>query len=158
MSHYSEAFKAKVLATYKTEGPSEAARRHGVAKRSVQNWAKAAGACTEAATKSSTEAACNALASRRARLKEKLALRAEEMIDRMGDEYETVMVVAGKIGKATLSKPPARECQALATAAGILIDKLRIEGGEATERTETITIDKLDAEIERLERELAEQA
>lgn len=118
MIPYSDEFKAEVLATYKVDGQAAAARKHGVAKRTVQNWAKAAGVCTEAATKSATEAACNALEVRRARIREKLAARAEELLDRV----------------ASANGETPKDVRDLVWSFGVLLDKLRLEAGEVTSR------------------------
>lgn len=133
---YSDEFKQAVLETYQSEGPAAAARRHGVSKRSVQSWAKRAGVCTEAATKSATEAACVSLETRRSRIRELLGQRAQEMLDRMGEPMQMWVGSGAKPIQVELERPPAGVCKDLATTAAILIDKLQLMTGEATERVE----------------------
>ena len=60
MSTYTPEIRAAVLDTYQEHGPSEAARRHGVAKSTASRWAKAEGispATPSARTRAATEAA-----------------------------------------------------------------------------------------------------
>ena len=48
------------------------------------------------------------------------------------------------------SESGARDCQALATAFGILLDKYRLENGESTARSEHLSIYQVEAELQRL--------
>jgi transposase-like protein len=60
MTTYTPERRAAVVATYREHGPSEAARRHGVAKSTATRWAQAAGLGpyeSQARTRAATEAA-----------------------------------------------------------------------------------------------------
>lgn len=131
---YSDEFKAAVLSTYKTEGQAAAVREHGIAGSTVARWARAAGITTDSATKSATEEAGRALERKRAILRQELIDRAVLVVRRIDDGTE------------------ARECQALATTVGILIDKLRLEAGEATQRSE---VKVTDADRQRVAEDVA---
>lgn len=144
---YSWDFKAEVLAVYEVDGPAAAARTYGVSRDCVQRWARAAGLSTSAATKRATEAALSSLAARRLRIRDKLAERAEEMLDRMG-EAVTVYVGSGATPiPVDMDRPGASTCKDLATTAAILIDKLRLEAGEATSRDEHTFAHVSDSEL-----------
>ena len=133
---YSWDFKAEVLAVYEVDGPAAAARLYGVARNTVQTWARAAGISTSNETKRATEAALASLNARRLRIRDKLAERAEEMLDRMGESM-TIYVGSGATPiPIEVERPSASVCKDLATTAAILVDKLRLEAGEATERSE----------------------
>jgi transposase-like protein len=152
VSKYTPEFKARVLETYVKDGPAVAAREFEMPLRTVKYWAHQQGVCTEAASKETTVAANEALRLRRAGLREKMLQRADQMLERMGEKYRTV----AKDGTVVeYDAPPASVCKDLALTLAILVDKLRLEEGEATERTETLTIDVLDREIARLEAEVA---
>jgi transposase-like protein len=155
---YSWDFKAEVLAVYQVDGPASAAREYGISRDCVQRWARAAGLSTSAETKKQTEAALDSLAARRLRIRDKLAEYAEKTLDRLGEDF-TFATKDGII--ITLDGPPPGACKDLCTAAAILIDKLRLEAGEATTRGEVVhDYAKLsDAElIEEAERILSDAA
>jgi transposase-like protein len=140
---YSDEFKAEVLETYRTDGPSEAARRHGVHKTTLLRWARAAGVVTVSGTKKATEAACEALEAVRARLRTKLALRADEMLDRLNEPMTVYVGSGANPTPVEIARPNASTCRDFATTAAILIDKLQLLSGEATERVEQHTTDDL---------------
>jgi transposase-like protein len=155
MSKYSDDFKAEVLKSYVSDGPAEAARHHNVPKSTVQMWARKSGLHTEAVTKEMTESASAMLKRLRSDIRVDLHKALIRMVARLDQPYEDVRMVDGKPVKVTLDHPLAKESRDLTWAAAVLFDKVRLEAGEATDRTETITTDMLDREIARLERELA---
>ena len=154
---YPEEFKAKVLAVYAADGPHAAARQFGIPRSTVQRWAKAAGIETSSAAKSTTEAARAKLESMRAELRVETAETCLAMLRRLREPYEDVRMVNDKPVKVTLDRPLAKETRDLTWAAAVLFDKVRLEAGEPTERTESITTDQIDREIARLEHELAKE-
>ena len=94
------------------------------------------------------------LAERRAALRVKLLERAERMLDRMTEpevDYRGQQAREVEFPEAS----PA-SCKALATSAAILIDKLRLELGEVTDRTEHRSTDAVTEEIQRLAAQMAE--
>jgi len=144
---YSWDFKAEVLAVYEDEGQAAAARAFDVPARTVGRWAKASGVVLRDTLKEATESARDVLAARRLRIRDKLAERAEEMLDRMG-EAVTVYVGSGATPiPVDMDRPGASTCKDLATTAAILIDKLRLEAGEATSRDEHTFTHASDAEL-----------
>lgn len=147
-------FKAEVLATYEVDGPSAAARLYGVPVRTLKSWAQRLGLHTEADTKTATEAALKALRVRRLRIRDKLLANVEAMLDRM-DEKTTIYVGSGAAPTPVdVDHPSASTCKDLATAAGILIDKFRLEQGEATGRGE-LSVTVTDEDRKKVEADVA---
>jgi transposase-like protein len=139
MSHhpYSADTRTAVLATYRERGLAAAAREHGVGARTVTRWATAAGADCTAATKKGLAAAHAANELTAERLK-----------------ADTLAAAVRLVGMLAADTPrPAGDLRALAVAAGILIDKVQLLTGAATERHEVrgLTLSAIDAEIARLE-------
>lgn len=133
---YTWDFKAEVLAVYEVDGPTAAAKLYEMPKRTLCTWAADHGISTSAETKRQTEAALDLLNARRLRIRDKLAERAEEMLDRMGEASKTWVGSGATPIEVDLDRPIASVCRDLATTAGILIDKFRLEAGEPTERIE----------------------
>ena len=137
---YSWDFKAEVLAVYEVDGPAAAARLYEMPRRTIQKWAAAVGMGTEAHSKDATQAACMAQKALRESIRAKVLQRADEMLDRMG-EKTTIYVGSGATPvPVEVDKPSASVCKDLATTFGILLDKYRLEQGEATGREE-VTVD-----------------
>lgn len=153
---YSDEYRKMILAEYMEQGARPTARKHGLPLSTLRSWAAAAGLHTRAASSERTARANAVLRARRAEVRVELLSDALRLLRRLREPYVQTMMVDGKIGKVTLDEPPARESQALATAAAILFDKLRLEEGKPTEVSQTITMSQLDAEIARLEAELAQ--
>ena len=130
---YSWDFKAEVLAVYEADGPAEASRRYGPHRDTILRWAKACGISAAEEAKRMTQAANDSNAARWARIREKLGLHAEQMLDRMDSAWE---MVAKDGGVVEIAQPPASVCKDLATTAAILVDKCLLLAGEATSREE----------------------
>lgn len=77
------------------------------------------------------------------------------LIDRCSEQVKVITKDGVEID---LPEPPADAVQKLATAAAILIDKLRLELGESTGRTESVTLGFVESEIQKLEAELGNVA
>lgn len=92
---------------------------------------------------------------RRVVLKQKLLDRAHDLADRMGATY-SIVTRDGEIIE--INRPPARETKDFAIALGIVVDKMRLEMGEATSKTETVQRDQVDDELQKLAMELAQKA
>jgi len=154
---YSDDLKAAVLAVYRADGPAAAVRAYGPrpCERTICRWAKQRGVVCVATTKKATEAANALRAVKRAELSVKLLDRATEMLDRMGETMKTWVGTGAKPVEVELDRPPASVCRDLATTVGILIDKLRLEAGQATDRVEVLALSEIDAEIARLEAQFA---
>jgi len=133
---YTDDFKAEALAVYESDGPAATARLYEMPVRTLKDWAKLHGVHTGADSKAMTETANACLTARRARIRVKLAERAEEMLDRMAEGMDIWVGSGATPVKVTIDKPPASVCREFATSCGILIDKLRLEQGESTSREE----------------------
>ena len=129
---YEPGFRAEVVSDYKSVGLSAAARKHHVCRESVYRWAKAAGVATDLGTKPSIEKATAAAKVKRTQMRT--------------DLLDKIDLVLNRIDGAA----PARDCQALAMTFGILLDKYRLECGESTSRSEHLTVDQIEAELQRI--------
>jgi hypothetical protein len=152
---YTEQQKTEALDLYREHGPREAARQTGIDASLITRWAKAAGLSTL-----HTEQTLAATAQRkaqgdlsRAEARAKLLRKLHRALDRMDEPYVAVYGATAK--RIELDEPPADAFRHLAVSAAVLIDKLRLEEGEVTARTETRSDDPLGRELERLAGELA---
>jgi transposase-like protein len=156
---YTDEQKAEALALYDQVGAANACRLldFEVSPGTVRVWAHRAGLKRYDSQK--VEAAVAAHVARQAELREEmreLALSsAVEMLLRL---YEPQFVGYNDEGEALFAKPGARDCQAYATAYGILNDKYRLEMGESTSRTETLDASRVDIELARTVEEWRIQA
>lgn len=134
---YTDKQKQEAVETYLKVGTAEAARQTGISRRSILNWAKAAGA-TEARRN-------NAHKAREALQVEMSALRAE--LDR-GLLEKAVELMSG------ISTAEHQAAKNLAIALGIVIDKFRLEMGESTARSESVSAQSVESWIDGKMREL----
>lgn len=157
MKTYSEEEKQNALDLYREVGLAEAWRQTGIPKPTIVTWAKQAGVRTFG-TENTREATLAHIAyadQLRAELRVSLLEKTVDLLERM-DAEETEFV--GKDGNGVVY-PIARpeSVRHLATSVGILIDKYRLEVGEATSRSESrdltsaLTDDELDAAIREAE-------
>ena len=158
---YTDEQKAEALALYPELGVAETWRRTGIPKPTIASWARRAGLPhTDAATK--TREATIAAAARadqlRAELRIKLLEKANDLLDRMDGEHVEFKNSAKEIREVRYPIAPAGVVQNYATSVGILIDKYRLEVGEATTRSESrdITSDLTDDELDDAIREAEE--
>lgn len=131
-AHYKPQFRAEVVAYYRENGLAAAARKYKVCRTTVRIWARAAGIDTTRGTTDSVAKAVEAAKETRIALRTKILTVADQVLDR----------IAADAG--------ARDCQALATAFGILLDKYRLENGESTSRSEHLTLDQVEQELQRI--------
>lgn len=135
---YTTEEKANALNLYVTVGLAEAWRTTGIPKPTIASWARRAGlphTDATAKTREATEAAAARAETLRAELRVKLLEKASDLLDRMDAEH---IDFKGKDAD-TVTYPiaPASAVQNYATSVGILIDKYRLEVGEATTRSES---------------------
>lgn len=136
------------LALTGEHGAAEASRMTLIPAATLRSWTarathRASAVAPGVAENAPTGATPGATyAQRRAELPARLAEALGDAVDRARDALR-----AGR----------ARDARDFAVTAGILIDKLRLEEGRATARTEHATAD-LDAEVEQLLREVREQS
>jgi transposase-like protein len=140
---YTEAEKQAALSLNRDKGPSHVERVLGIPKGTVSAWAKQAGIPTvrNEKTAAATEAAAVDAARLRADLRVKLLVKAHDLLDRMDEEHVDFRGTTAY--KVTFPKAPAGAVQNYATSVGILIDKLRLEEGGATDRHEHLNADRL---------------
>jgi hypothetical protein len=153
---YEAAEKEAALALYQEVGLAEAWRRTGIPKPTIASWARRAGLPhTDAASKTreATIAASARADQLRSEIRLKLLEKASDLLDRMDGEHIEFKNSAKEIREVVYPMAPAAAVQNYATSVGILIDKYRLEVGEATNRTENraladrLTDDELDAAI-----------
>lgn len=135
---YSADEKAEALIVYASEGLSETARRTGIPKPTIASWVSRAG-LPHTDTSAKTEAATQAAMERAHRLREDLRVRllekAVDLLDRMDAPH--VDFKGKDAGEVTYPIAPAAAVQNYAVSVGVLIDKYRLEVGEATTRSES---------------------
>lgn len=156
MNSYTDEQKATAVADYIEHGTTEAAKRAGASYRSVIRWAHEAGVVSQARREKTAEARI-ALADEyetgRAALRVQALKVAVEVLNRV---YEPHKDFRGKdADEVWWDVAPSGDVKNYVTSFAILVDKMRLEEGKATERTETLTRDVVTAEIARLEAELA---
>lgn len=137
---YSEDEKAAALTLYASHGLAEAWRQTGIPKPTIASWARRAGLPhTDAAakTREATEAAAARADELRMRIRYKTLEKADDMLDRMDAPHTEFKNSAKEIREVTYPIAPADAVKAYATSFGILMDKYRLEVGEATTRSES---------------------
>lgn len=141
--HYTHEQRADALALYATNGPTCVQRELGIPKGTVTQWAKKAGVETvrNEQTAAATEAARVDWEQRRMTLAHEIGEAASEALT---------------LTRLSLAAAACRDAQASATTMAILVDKAQLLTGAATGRTEVVTVDQIDREIERLTAELVE--
>lgn len=160
---YTAEEKAAALALYGEVGLAEAWRQTHIPKPTIASWARRAGLPhTDAAAK--TQAATMAASARadqlRAEIRLKLLEKTSDLLDRMDAEHVEFKNSAKEIREVVYPIAPADAVRAYATSVGILIDKYRLEVGEATTRSESrdltaqLSDDELDAAIAEAEEAL----
>ena len=139
MGNYTDAQKAEAVDLYVEVGTAEAARQTGITGRSITRWAKAAGVVSQDRIEK-TEDAREVLAATQAEKREELR----------------VLLLDAPIAhvKLAIGADKARDAQSWMVAAGIGVDKYRLEMGEATEVI--ITGDMMDKALLDWETELGQ--
>jgi transposase-like protein len=128
---YTPEQKAEALRLYEKHGAGEAARRMQMPVQTVSSWARRAGIQTDApaAMTAAIEMAQLSREQKREELKNRLLDKALDMLGRMDEPH---IDYKGKdVVKVHWEKAPSGACQNYANAAGTLIDKFRLEMGEA---------------------------
>lgn len=158
---YSEEAKASAIALLGEVGLAETWRRTGISKPTLSLWGRNAGLTFDT---SKTMAAVAQHEARQHELREQLRTmlleKAIDLLERMDAPH---IEFKGKdADQVTYPIAPAAAVQNYATSAAIMIDKYRLEAGEATSRNESrdLTHDDHEAAILRdvLQRELARRA
>lgn len=146
---YSEAERIEAVAKVAELGLGSAWRETGIPKPTLARWAKKAGVETYQPEKAAhaTDALRAMHAERREKLRVALLDKALDMLDRMDAEH--VEFKGKDADEVVYPIAPASAVQNYATSAGILLDKYRLEMGEATSRNESrdLTHDDHEAAI-----------
>lgn len=152
---YTAEEKTVALATYAEHGLARAHDEHEIPKATLRKWALGAGMDTSAiagASADQTRAASTARSARcemlRLELRESFLVAAADMLDRLDEEH--IDFRGQQAREVTFPKAPADACRNYVTAAAILIDKYRLEVGEATDRSETLALERSAQSDERL--------
>jgi len=82
---------------------------------------------------------------RRAELRLRLMDAVDELLDRLYDPYEDYRGKDAALVK--FERPPSEAVRNLAVAVGIIIDKMRLEEGAVTGRTEHLSLDAIDRQL-----------
>jgi len=159
---YTDDERANAVAIVAERGLAEAWRQTGIPKMTIVNWCNAAGVVRShpERTRAALDALEESTALRRRQLRVELLERAVEILERMDEPH---MEFKGKDADAVeYPVAPAAAVQNYATSAAILIDKFRLEMGEATGRQEHWSNDYADHEsrsiAEAIREELARRA
>jgi transposase-like protein len=160
MKAWSDEQKADAIVVAAEYGLTEGWRRTGVPKPTLARWLRAAGIGTDHVpkTREATIAAAARADQLRAELRTRLLEQALDLLDRMDAEH--VDFKGRDVTEVVFPIAPAGAVQNYATSVGILIDKYRLEVGEATTRSESrditgnLTDDELDDAIREAEEAL----
>jgi transposase-like protein len=127
MARYTEAEKADAVAHYLEHGLAEAHKRTGVPKPTLHSWIKQAGHDPSTISERSAEQT-------RAATEQHVVNMQAARVQLQATFADSALFAATKIPGAK----DGRDAQGWATASAILTDKLRLELGEATARTEVV--------------------
>jgi len=161
MAAYTAAQKTKAVDLYLKHGTAEAARQTGISGRTITRWAKTSGVVSQDREKTETarQELARRNAERRERIRSLILEKAEDILHRMDEPHADFKVVDKGIEKVVWDSARSGDVKNYALSLAILIDKYRLEMGEATGRTETIDLaaaeSRIDQEIERLSAEIS---
>lgn len=151
-SQYTDEQKAEALELYLEFGPAEASRHCGIPSGTIRSWAYRADLprLRYEQTEEATQAASARRDLKREELRELLLDQSIDLIHRMNEEHKDYR------GKDAVywDRAPSGSTKDYATAAAILIDKYRLEMGEATTRTYHEGSDDIDRRVSQLVAEM----
>lgn len=148
----------RARAIYEERGPTAAAEALECSKGTISAWARAGKWRTvrNEKTAAAVEARRTDLAKRREDMRDRLMDEIHETLDRL---RQPQIAFVGQQGKQVeYPRPPAQDHFALVKSIGTLIDKFRLESGEATERTEQINQSEFDREVADLVKQVRQAA
>lgn len=148
-SRYSDAERQHALELIAQHGIAHAYRETGIHKSNLTRWAQRAGIDIGTLHREQT---ANAMAARQAKREEFRGLLLDKAVDMLHRMDEPHIDFRGKDAhRVEFPRPAPEGCKAYATAAAILIDKLRLELGEATARHEFGGIDPKVAAVDQVD-------
>lgn len=152
---YTAAQKLKAVQLYMEHGATFAADSVGCTRRQVYRWLGSHGVTSKKPEERQAETMARHQAKREA-LRELLLDKAADLIQRMDDPHYDYRGKDAR--KVDFDKATSGDVRAYATAAAILIDKYRLEMGEATARTHVEGTDDIDRSVGQLVAELERRA
>jgi hypothetical protein len=150
MAAYTEKQKVEALKLYVEHGPAEAARRTGIARATISKWAQRKGVTVtrNSKTRAATEAAKAAAAEKRATMREKMIDKWHGIMDRIDEPHQEFVGQQGK--EVSYKVAPSGAVRHYVQSAVSLLEKIRLEEGQATDRTEHTTQSEFDREVREL--------
>lgn len=136
--------KARALAIYAESGPAEASRQTGIPRGTVSQMARRAGVTVTRSEQiaGAVEAAKATMAQRRAELADIMLREAQVEMQRLRSSVRESRVSAkGDLVQWEEPEPSPADRRAIATTAAILVDKSNLLSGEATSRSETLSVE-----------------
>lgn len=139
---YTTQQRAEAVALADKHGPAEASRQTGIPRRTISSWRTTTAQASIQKTKNARD-----------------TLKAQNETKR---EHLRQLLLDKAVAFAESLTPGDKAVRTDATALGILIDKYRLEMGEATGRTENVDLaqaeSRIDAEIARLAEEMNDRS
>lgn len=154
MATFTAEQKAEAVRLYLEIGPDEAAEQVGCSRRAIYTWLGMHGVQPKKEDEQRQDT-IDRHAAKRETLRELLMDQAIEVLHRMNEPHIQWETQYGEQVEILHMKAEAGDCRNYATSAGILIDKYRLEMGEATSRTVTEGSDDIDRSVAQLVAELA---
>lgn len=150
-NRYTAEQRADALRLYQLKGPHAASRETDIPAATISSWAKRSGIrMVDVKTRYPREA-IEELRAKRGAIREELQLRmlatALHLVERIDEPHVDYLRGADGIEAVTYQTAPAKAAQAYSVAAGILLDKYRLELGEATERSESGPVTPVTAHL-----------
>lgn len=145
---YTDEQKAEAVRLYLEVGPDEAAKAIGCSRRQVYRWLGRHGVTPKKPEEQRADTELRHF-QRREELRDLLLDQALDMLHRMNEMHVEYRQEDGKPEEVVHVVPAPKDCQSYAVAAGILIDKYRLEMGESTSRTESLDASRVDIELAR---------
>ena len=156
MAKYTDSQRREAVNLYIQHGTTKASEQSGIPKRTILYWAKNANVVAQARDKTDTARAelARLNAERRERIKTLLLEKIEDLIGRMDVEH---VDFKGKDAQmVTYPIATSGDVKNYAVSVAVLIDKYRLEMGEATDRRE-ITFEQAESRLDEEFKELVEQ-
>lgn len=146
---YSDEQKAAALKLYAEVGPAQAGRLTGIKAATIGKWAQRANIVAETTIKNerAVETAKLNREVKREQLRELILDKAIDMLHRMDETHTDFKATKEGIQEVSWTKAPSGACKDYATSAAILVDKFRMEMGEATSRTDATQKTEVSGEI-----------
>ncbi len=156
MATYTDAKREEAKTLYLEHGATETSRRLGIPRRTISNWTAGLAQAKDKQTQAARDHLATLNAERRENIKTLLLEKAEDLLGRMDEPH--VDFKGKDAGQVTYPIATSSDVKNYAVAVAVLIDKYRLESGEATGRVETIDLaaaeSRIDQEIERLSSQL----